>query len=90
MVAMPPAAVMATIHMGAGAMPAVMMMTAALDDDGLRARDRRYGNDKCAKGCNDKSKLSHDFLILLGVSVRIKLAVRGNVPPELLVIPREF
>jgi hypothetical protein len=73
-VAMPPAAVMATIHMSARAVPAVMMMmTAALDDHGLRARDRRDGDRKCANGCNDKSKLPHD--VLRGVSVRSKLSM---------------
>jgi hypothetical protein len=73
-VAMPPAVVMAMImvHPGVGAVPAVMM-TAAFDDHGLRARHRRYRDRKCAKGRDDKSKLPHN--VLLGVSVRSKLSM---------------
>jgi hypothetical protein len=56
-VAMTPAMVPAVIvvHAGVRTVPAVVMMTAAFDDDGLCARDRRYGDRKCANGCNDKS-----------------------------------
>jgi predicted histidine transporter YuiF (NhaC family) len=59
---MTPAMVPVTVRMGAGVVPAVMMMTmaAALDDHGLRACDRRNGDRECANGRNDKSKLSHE------------------------------
>jgi hypothetical protein len=57
-----------------------VMMTAALDDDGFRACDRRRRDRERAKGCNDKSNLSHDVLLQL---VKIKPAIRGNVPEEL-------
>ena len=68
------------VHMGACAVPAVMM-AATLDYDRLRAGDRRCCcNHERANGCNDQSKLPHD---VSSNWVNIKLAMQGNVPEEL-------
>jgi hypothetical protein len=48
--------------LGAGAIPA-MVMAATLDDDGLRACDRRKRDDDHTQGGNSKTKLLHVVLL---------------------------
>jgi hypothetical protein len=76
-----PAAMPATVvvHLGVGAIPAVVMTT-ALDDDGPGAGNRRQRHRHRTESRERKSKLSHIVLLTI---VRMQPPMRRNVPQEL-------
>src|SRR3954454_4428713 len=77
LVAMVPAAMPAMVAMlaefGAGAVRAVMMMT-ALDHHSLRACQRRHRNRERAHSGNDITKLPHDVLLQSNAKLNLAFA----------------